>query len=118
MITSMDTMAKTLTVTFDDERVAEYEFSRLNELDLAYAVTIHKSQGSEYPAIILPLLRGPQRLYNRNLLYTAVTRAKKCVLIIGDEETFQNMIDNTMENKRYSGLKDRITELVGNPILP
>lgn len=112
VISAMDVMARTLTVTFDDERVAEYEFANLNELELAYAVTIHKSQGSEYPAVIIPLLRGPQRLYNRNLLYTAVTRAKKCVLVIGDEETFWSMVDNAMENKRYSGLKDRLEELL------
>ena len=82
----------------------------LEELELAYAVTIHKSQGSEYPAVVIPLLSGPRMLMNRNLLYTAVTRAKKCVTIVGDEQTFYEMIQNNSQQRRYSGLRDRIVE--------
>lgn len=100
-----------LWVLYDDERMVEYPFKNLDELELAYAVTIHKSQGSEYPAVILPLLPGPQLLMNRNLLYTAVTRARKCVTIVGDEQTFYHMIENTDQKKRYSGLKDRLQQL-------
>jgi exodeoxyribonuclease V alpha subunit len=90
--------------------MVEYSFKNLEELELAYAVTIHKSQGSEYPAVVIPLLSGPRMLLNRNLLYTAVTRAKKCVTIVGNEETFAMMIENNSEQKRYSGLKDRLLE--------
>lgn len=86
----------------------------LEELELAYAVTIHKSQGSEYPAIVIPLLSGPRMLMTRNLLYTAVTRARKCVTLVGDERTFTQMIDNTMEQKRYTALAARIQEHFGN----
>ena len=88
----------------------EYPFKLLEELELAYAVTIHKSQGSEYPAVVIPLLSGPRMLMNRNLLYTAVTRAKKCVTIVGDEQTFYEMIQNNSQQRRYSGLRDRIVE--------
>ncbi|MFR3319977.1 MAG: ATP-binding domain-containing protein [Lachnospiraceae bacterium] len=84
----------------------------MEELELAYAVTIHKSQGSEYPAIVIPLLSGPRMLMTRNLLYTAVTRARKCVTLVGDERTFATqMIDDTMEQKRYTALAARIQEL-------
>ena len=84
-----------------------------DELELAYAVTIHKSQGSEYPAVVIPLLSGPRMLMNRNLLYTAVTRAKKCVTIVGDDTTFEQMIENNSQQRRYSGLKDRLSVLQG-----
>lgn len=100
-----------VTVEFDEHRIVEYPYSGLEELELAYAVTIHKSQGSEYPAVVIPLLSGPRMLMNRNLLYTAVTRARKCVTIVGDPETFAQMIDNTMEQKRYTSLTERICEL-------
>ena len=83
----------------------------LEELELAYAITIHKSQGSEYPAVVIPLLGGPRMLMNRNLLYTAVTRARKCVTLVGDDATFFRMIENANEQKRYSGLRDRLEEL-------
>lgn len=92
----------------------EYPFVQLDEIELAYAVTIHKSQGSEYPAIILPLLAGPKLLLNRNLLYTAVTRARKCVTILGSSQVVQQMIDNERESKRYTSLDDRIRELAQN----
>ncbi len=100
-----------VTVEFDEQRMVEYPYSGLEELELAYAVTIHKSQGSEYPAVVMPLLGGPRMLMNRNLLYTAVTRARKCVTIVGDPETFAQMIDNAMEQKRYTSLAERICEL-------
>lgn len=100
-----------LLVEFDDNRLVEYSFNQLDELELAYAVTIHKSQGSEYPAVILPILDGPRLLFNRNLLYTAVTRAKSCVTIVGSDSMLQFMIDNKSEQSRYSGLCERIHEL-------
>ena len=102
---------ETLTVEFDEGRTVVYPFSSCDELELAYAVTIHKSQGSEYPAVILPLFSGPRMLMNRNLLYTGVTRAKSCVCIVGKYETFCRMIENNEELKRFSGLKDMLQEL-------
>ena len=103
--------AETAEVEFEDGRFATYSFKQLEELELAYAITIHKSQGSEYPAVILPVLSGPQMLLNRNLLYTAVTRARKCVTVVGSEETFAKMIRNEKQQKRYSALDERIREL-------
>lgn len=100
-----------LRIEFDEGRTVEYPFKQLDELELAYAITIHKSQGSEYPAVIIPLLTGPRMLMNRNLLYTAVTRAKKCVTLVGSIDTFQMMIDNESEQKRYTGLMERIREI-------
>lgn len=100
-----------LTVEFDEGKRVEYSFSQLDELELAYAVTIHKSQGSEYPAVILPLLSGPKVLFNRNLLYTAVTRARRCVTILGSGDTVREMIHNEKQHKRYSSLCDRIKEI-------
>ena len=103
--------AETAAVQFEDGRRAEYSFKQLEELELAYAVTIHKSQGSEYPAVILPLLSGPRMLMNRNLLYTAVTRARKCVTVVGSENTFAEMIRNEKQQQRYSSLDRRIREM-------
>ena len=103
--------AETATVQFEDGRRAEYSFKQLEEPELAYAVTIHKSQGSEYPAVILPLLSGPRMLMNRNLLYTAVTRARKCVTVVGSENTFAEMIRNEKQQQRYSSLDRRIREM-------
>jgi len=100
-------------VEFDDMRRVIYPFGGLEELELAYAITIHKSQGSEYPAVILPLLKGPRQLFNRNLLYTAVTRARSCLTILGSSETMAEMIANENENKRYTGLSLRIREVEG-----
>ena len=111
IIEEINDYAETMTISFDEGRKVEYSYKLLEDLDLAYAITIHKSQGSEYPAVVIPLLSGPRMLMNRNLLYTAVTRAKKCVTIVGDDETFNMMIQNNLEQKRYSGLKDRILEL-------
>ena len=91
--------------------MVDYSFKQLEELELAYAITIHKSQGSEYPAVVIPLLTGPRMLMNRNLLYTAVTRAKKCVTLVGNDGTFQEMIANVSEQRRFTGLKHRIIEM-------
>ncbi|MBQ9991279.1 MAG: ATP-dependent RecD-like DNA helicase [Lachnospiraceae bacterium] len=105
--------SQTLVVEFDDFRRVTYPFSGLEELELAYAITIHKAQGSEYPAVIMPLLKGPRQLLNRNLLYTGVTRAKSCLTILGSRETMEEMVANSNENKRYTGLALRIREVEG-----
>ena len=110
-IREINEFAETITVEFDEGRMAEYLFKQTEELELAYAITIHKSQGSEYPAVVIPVHSGPRMLMNRNLIYTGVTRARTCVCLVGIPETFQAMADNTMEQKRYSGLKERIREL-------
>lgn len=110
IIRSIRDITELMTVEFDEGRIVEYPFKLLEELELAYAVTIHKSQGSEYPAVVIPLLNGPKMLMNRNLLYTAVTRARKCVTLVGDERTFFDMAENVSEQKRYCGLKDRILD--------
>lgn len=111
IIRDMNDFAEMLTVEFEEGRFVEYTYKQLDELELAYAITIHKSQGSEYPAVVLPLLSGPRMLLNRNLLYTAVTRARKCVTIVGSPETFGQMIENSREQERYSTLDCRIREL-------
>lgn len=111
IMTEINEFAETATVEFEDGRQAEYSFKQFEELELAYAVTIHKSQGSEYPAVILPILSGPRMLMNRNLLYTAVTRARKCVTVVGSETTFAEMIRNEKQQQRYSSLDRRIREL-------
>lgn len=109
-IESINSYTEIMTVRFDDDRVVDYPFKILDELELAYAVTIHKSQGSEYPAVIIPLLSGPRPLMNKNLIYTAITRAKNCVVIVGDENVFNEMCKNQSQTKRYSSLSDRILE--------
>ena len=111
IVREINSFSETLTVEYEERRMVEYPFKELDQLDLAYAITIHKSQGSEYPALIIPLLTGPRMLMNRNLLYTAVTRARKCVTLVGDEKAFYNMEANVNEQKRYSGLRDRLEEL-------
>lgn len=110
IIRELNEFAETMTVEFEDSRFVEYTFKQLDELELAYAITIHKSQGSEYPAVVMPLLGGPRMLMSRNLLYTAVTRARKCVTIVGSEASFQEMIDNEREQRRYTTLGIRIRE--------
>lgn len=110
VIREINPVLERITVEFEEGKRVDYGFKEAQELELAYAVTIHKSQGSEYPAVILPLLNGPRMLMNRNLLYTAVTRAKSCVCVVGSLETFEAMIANEQEQKRYSGLKERIKE--------
>ena len=110
IIRMINEFAELAEVEFEDGRYAQYTFKQLDELELAYAVTIHKSQGSEYPAVIIPILSGPRMLMNRNLLYTAVTRARKCVTVVGSEETFRKMINNEKQQRRYSSLDRRIQE--------
>lgn len=110
IIKEMNLYAETLVVEFDDSRQVTYSMKQLEELELAYAITIHKSQGSEYPAVVMPVWPGPKMLMNRNLLYTAVTRARKCVTMVGSDETFYRMAENINEQTRYSGLKERIWE--------
>ena len=112
IIKEINEYVETMTVEFDEGRMVDYSLKNLDELELAYAITIHKSQGSEYPAVVIPLLNGPRMLMNRNLLYTAVTRAKKCVTLVGDENTFVSMIQNTRQQKRYSGLCEEIRKMV------
>lgn len=113
MVKEIHPAAELMTVEYDDKRCVEYSFKQLEELELAYAITIHKSQGSEYPAVVIPLLTGPRMLMNRNLLYTAVTRARKCVTLVGSEEVFGAMIANRTEQDRYTSLRHRIEELEG-----
>lgn len=110
VITEVNKYTETIEVEFDESRKVKYGFDMIEELELAYAITVHKSQGSEYPAVIIPLLPGPRLLYNRNLLYTAVTRAKKCLTIIGSDTVFQEMIQNKNEQARYTSLAERIRE--------
>lgn len=109
-IKMINEFAQLVTVEFEEGKMVDYKYSQLDELELAYAITIHKSQGSEYPAVVIPLLSGPQTLMNRNLLYTAVTRAKHCVTIVGSARMVGLMIDNENETKRYSSLDERIKE--------
>ena len=111
VIKKIDNSLEEVTVEFDERKEVRIPFSGMEDLDLAYATTIHKSQGSEYPAVVIPLLGGPPVLLNRNLLYTAVTRAKKCVVILGNRETVVRMVENAEEMKRYTGLVKRLEEL-------
>lgn len=111
IIKSILDIEEMVVVEFEEGKTAKYSFSEMDEMELAYAVTIHKSQGSEYPAVIIPVLGGPRMLLNRNLLYTAVTRAKKCVTLVGSSAVVYQMIKNVNEQKRYSGLCQRIVEM-------
>ena len=112
MIMEISEYTRSMVIEFDEHRRVTYSFDQLDEIELAYAVTIHKSQGSEYPAVIMPLLSGPKMLFNRNLLYTGVTRARNCVTILGSSMTLREMVDNNYENRRYTGLAERITQLL------
>ena len=109
-VTNISEQKDTVTIMFDESRYAVYDRKQIMNVDLAYAVTVHKSQGSEYPAVVMPMFAGPHLLMNRNLLYTAVTRAKKCVCMVGLPQVFEEMEKNEDENKRFSGLRDRIAE--------
>lgn len=112
IIREINTFSEELTVEFDEGRMVDYSFRSLEELELAYAITIHKSQGSEYPAVVIPVHSGPRMLMTRNLIYTAVTRARQCVCLVGIPEMFQMMVDNETEQRRYTGLKERIREIM------
>lgn len=116
VIEKINEYSRLVEVHFDDGRYVIYDFDQLEEVVLAYAITIHKAQGSEYPAVVLPLLSGPEMLMNRNILYTAVTRAKSCVCIVGTSEVVNRMIDNVRNTKRYSGLRERLVECWGHVI--
>ena len=111
MIKKIDHEQKKIIIKFDDDKVVEYNFLQLDEIDLAYAITIHKSQGSEYKSVIIPILNGPPMLMNKNLLYTAVTRAKDLAILIGNPEIIYAMIKNKKELERYSGLRFKIKSL-------
>lgn len=112
IITEINSYTETMEVEYDEKRKVKYPFELLEELELAYAITIHKSQGSEYPAVVIPLLTGPRQLFHRNLLYTAITRARKCVTLVGSDVTFQEMIQNTNEQNRNTSLDERIREFL------
>ena len=111
-ITEINTYTETVEVEFDEKKKVKYPYEMLDELELAYAVTVHKSQGSEYPAVVIPLLQGPKPLYYRNLIYTAITRARKCVTLVGSDAVFQEMIQNENQQKRYTSLKDQLQDLM------
>lgn len=110
MVRSMNLFSELIEVEYEDGRYVTYTFKQTDELELAYAITVHKSQGSEYPAVVIPMFPGPRMLMNRNLLYTAVTRARKCVCLVGTEEIFHEMVKNESEIQRFSGLAERIRE--------
>lgn len=112
VILEINEYTRNVIVEFDEHRRVTYPFAQLDEIELAYAITIHKSQGSEYPAVIMPLLSGPRMLFNRNLLYTGVTRARNCVTILGSSATLQEMVDNNYQNRRFTGLSERIKEII------
>ncbi len=112
IIREINAFAEELTVEFDEGKMVDYSFKQLEELELAYAITIHKSQGSEYPAVVIPVYSGPRMLMTRNLIYTAVTRARSCVCLVGIPEMLQVMVDNEMEQRRYTGLRIRIQEVM------
>ena len=114
IIRAINSFAEELTVEFDEGRMVSYPFRQLDELELAYAITVHKSQGSEYPAVVIPLLTGPRPLMNRNLLYTAVTRARSCVTLVGSADAFRMMVENETEQKRYTGLAETITAYISS----
>ena len=99
-------------IEYDEGKMVEYPYKQVDELEHAYAITIHKSQGSEYPAVVIPLLPGPSMLMNRNLIYTAITRAKQCCVMVGDKNVFDHMVANTNQAKRYSGLCERLNPMV------
>ncbi|NBH71885.1 ATP-dependent RecD-like DNA helicase [Clostridiaceae bacterium] len=114
IIREINTFSEEMTVEFDEGRMVDYSFRNLEELELAYAITIHKSQGSEYPAVVIPVHSGPRMLMTRNLIYTAVTRARRCVCLVGIPDMFQMMVDNEAEQKRYTGLGERIREIMAD----
>ena len=111
IITEINDYTEKITVLFDETREVQYPYASLDELELAYAVTIHKSQGSEYPAVVMPILSGPRVLFHRNLLYTGVTRAKNCLTIVGDRNMLFSMIQNVNEQRRYTTLALRLDQI-------
>lgn len=114
-VIEIDKLNKKVEVLYDENRYVKYDFTDLDEIELAYAITIHKSQGSEYPAIVIPILDVPRLLSNRNLLYTAITRAKKCVVIVGSEKALNYMIQNKNEVRKQTGLCEKLINIKENP---
>jgi exodeoxyribonuclease V alpha subunit len=110
VVKSVDNMGEEIEIEFDDEKTVIYDFAALDELTHAFAITIHKSQGSEYPIIILPISREVPILHTRNLLYTAVTRAQNMVIVISDEECIGDMVKNNQKATRHTGLSDILGE--------
>ncbi len=113
LIQDIDREEQTLTVKFDDDKTVVYEFSQLDELELSYAISIHKSQGCEFPVVVIPLAAGPPMLMTRNLLYTGVTRAKEMVVLVGREQAIYRMVGNNHIAKRYSSLDIRLKHAYG-----
>lgn len=111
IIRQINDFAEQMIIEFDEGRMVEYPYKLLDELELAYAITIHKSQGSEYPAVVMPILSGPRVLFHRNLLYTGVTRAKNCLTIVGDRNMLFSMIQNVNEQRRYTTLALRLDQI-------
>ena len=111
-IIDIDFETEEMLVKFDDDRVVAYEFDELEQLEHAYAVTIHKSQGSEFDYVILPLFIGYKKLFTRNLLYTAITRAKKMLIVVGSKKIMNYMVDNIEEKRRKTGLKEKLLKLL------
>ena len=111
IIREINDYSEDLTVEYDEHRLVRYQFFELDEIELSYAITIHKSQGSEYPAVVMPILGGPRMLLNRNLLYTGITRARNTVCILGSSQTLTEMTQNEQQLKRYTGLRSRIEEV-------
>jgi len=111
VIADINDVGQWIDVLFDDERLVRYDYTQLDELELSYAITIHKSQGSEYKVVVIPIFNGPPMLLSRNLLYTAVTRAKVLAVIVGLPETLYRMVENDREVNRYSALCERIQKM-------
>ena len=112
----MDTDDRVVTVRYDDERTVEYDYQQLEELELAYCLSVHKSQGSEFPCVVMPVVGGPPRLLTRNLFYTALTRARKLVVLVGKEECIAAMVNNNHIAMRYTLLLQRLHENLGTPV--
>ncbi|MBR2055112.1 MAG: AAA family ATPase, partial [Clostridia bacterium] len=109
-ILKVDTQDRIVTVKYDDERTVEYDYQQLEEMELAYCLSVHKSQGSEFPCVVMPVLPGPPRLLTRNLFYTALTRAKKLVVLVGREDSIAAMVQNKQILRRYTTLRQRLEE--------
>ena len=115
-ISKVDMQDRIITVRYDEERTVEYDYQQLEELDLAYCLSVHKSQGSEFPCVVMPVVGGPPRLLTRNLFYTALTRARKLVVLVGKEEAVAAMVKNNHIAARYTTLQQRLREEIGTPV--
>lgn len=109
-VTGVDPEENIVSVLYDDERTVEYEYNQLEEMDLAYCLSVHKSQGSEFPCVVMPVVGGARMLLNRNLFYTALTRARKLVVLVGREDCIADMVNNDHINERYTALKERLED--------